>query len=134
MTVLLRGVNNSRLPRRGRRCDGSSGEKPVPLYEYECGACGHRFEKIRKYSDPPVKKCPKCKGTVRKLASAPAIQFKGAGWYITDYARKSTPGKDEKEEKDAKEKKAGEEKPAKKDEKAAPASSAKPPKKKTSED
>ena len=114
-----------------------SGVNPVPLYEYECGTCGHRFEKIRKYSDPPVKKCPKCKGTVRKLASAPAIQFKGAGWYITDYARKSTPGKDEKEEKDAKEKKEkkdGEEKPAKKDEKAAPVSSAKPPKKKPSED
>jgi len=115
--------------------------KPVPLYEYECGACGHRFEKIVKYSDPPIKKCPKCKGTVRKLASAPAIQFKGAGWYITDYARKSTPGKDEKAEKDEKEKKAGEEKkggdekPAKKDEKAAPASSStKPSKKKGSED
>ena len=101
----------------------------MPLYEYQCGACGHQFEKIRKYSDPPVKKCPKCKGTVRKLPSAPAIQFKGAGWYITDYARKSSPEKDEKE------KKPGEEKPAKdKDTKAAPASSAKPSKKKTSEE
>ena len=101
----------------------------MPLYEYQCEACGRHFEKIRKYSDPPVKKCPKCKGTVRKLPSAPAIQFKGAGWYITDYARKSSSQGEEKE----KEKKPAEEKPAK-DTKAAPASSAKPSKKKTSED
>ncbi len=64
----------------------------MPLYEYECEKCGHRFEKIRKFSDPPVKTCPRCKGTVKKLPSAPAIQFKGSGWYITDYARKSSPG------------------------------------------
>jgi putative FmdB family regulatory protein len=62
----------------------------VPIYEYECEACGHRFERIQKFSDPPVETCPNCgKGKVRKLFSSPAIQFKGTGWYITDYARKS---------------------------------------------
>jgi putative FmdB family regulatory protein len=60
----------------------------VPLYEYECES-GHRFERIQKFSDPPIDKCPTCESTVRKLLSSPAIQFKGSGWYITDYARKS---------------------------------------------
>ena len=60
----------------------------MPLYEYECAACRHRFELIQKFSDPPVEKCPACGGTVHKLQSAPAIQFKGAGFYITDYAKK----------------------------------------------
>ena len=59
----------------------------MPLYEYECDACGHRFEVIQKFSDAPVETCEKCGGTVRKLLSSPAIQFKGSGWYITDYAR-----------------------------------------------
>ena len=63
----------------------------MPLYEYECEACGKRFEKIQKYSDPLVDVCPNCgKGPVKKLLSSPAIQFKGSGWYITDYAKKST--------------------------------------------
>ena len=62
----------------------------MPLYEYECESCTNRFEKIVKYSDPPLDTCPKCgKGPVRKLFSSPAIQFKGSGWYITDYAKKS---------------------------------------------
>lgn len=61
----------------------------MPLYEYECEACGNRFEKIQKFSDPPIETCPKCEGKVRKLISSPAIQFKGSGWYITDYAKKS---------------------------------------------
>jgi len=61
---------------------------PLPLYEYECDACRHRFEVIQKFSDSPVEKCPSCGGTVHKLQSAPAIQFKGAGFYITDYAKK----------------------------------------------
>ena len=60
----------------------------MPLYEYRCRACGTRFERIRKFSDPPLSECPSCGGEVEKLLSAPAIQFKGAGWYITDYARK----------------------------------------------
>jgi len=59
----------------------------LPLYEYLCPKCG-RFELIRKFSDDPVKKCPTCGSEVQKLLSAPAIQFKGTGWYITDYARK----------------------------------------------
>jgi|SRR5262245_47188550 len=64
----------------------------MPLYEYECEACGRRFERIQKFSDPLVDVCPHCgKGPVRKLLSSPAIQFKGSGWYITDYAKKGTP-------------------------------------------
>lgn len=64
----------------------------MPLYEYQCDDCGHRFELIRKFSDPPVTDCPTCNGSVRKLLSSPAIQFKGTGWYITDYARKPSAG------------------------------------------
>jgi putative FmdB family regulatory protein len=60
----------------------------MPLYEYQCDACGHRFEKIQKFSDPLEDKCPKCGGAVHKLMSSPAIQFKGSGFYITDYAKK----------------------------------------------
>jgi len=62
----------------------------MPLYEYQCESCDQRFERIQKFTDPPPDVCPKCgKGPVRKLPSSPAIQFKGSGWYITDYARKS---------------------------------------------
>jgi len=69
----------------------------MPLYEYECAACGHRFEQIRKFSDPPVEICPNCgEAKVQKLVSSPAIQFKGTGWYITDYAKKSSGGTDTK--------------------------------------
>lgn len=64
----------------------------MPLYEYQCDDCGHRFELIRKFSDDPVRNCPSCAGRVRKLLSSPAIQFKGTGWYVTDYARKSDSG------------------------------------------
>jgi putative FmdB family regulatory protein len=63
----------------------------MPLYEYECDA-GHRFEKIQKFSDPPIDACPTCGRPVHKLMSSPAIQFKGTGWYITDYARKDGGG------------------------------------------
>jgi len=59
----------------------------MPLYEYECTKCGHRFERIVKFSDPPITKCPECKGKVEQMVSAPAIQFKGSGWYVTDYAK-----------------------------------------------
>jgi putative FmdB family regulatory protein len=59
----------------------------MPLYEYQCTKCKHRFEKIQKFSDPEVKKCPECGGKVEKLLSAPAVQFKGSGWYVTDYGR-----------------------------------------------
>ena len=61
----------------------------MPLYEYQCQKCGHRFEKIQKFSDKPIKKCPECGGRVEQVITAPAVQFKGSGWYVTDYANKS---------------------------------------------
>ena len=61
----------------------------MPLYEYQCKKCGHRFERIQRFSDPLVKKCPECGGKVEQVISAPAVQFKGSGWYVTDYAKKS---------------------------------------------
>jgi putative FmdB family regulatory protein len=63
----------------------------VPLYEYQCAQCG-RFELIQKFSDEPLRACPTCGKEVQKLLSSPAIQFKGSGWYITDYARKGKSG------------------------------------------
>ncbi|HEY7354366.1 MAG TPA: zinc ribbon domain-containing protein [Terriglobales bacterium] len=63
----------------------------MPLYEYQCKKCGHRFERIQRFSDPLVKKCPECGGKVEQLLSAPAVQFKGSGWYVTDYAKKTVP-------------------------------------------
>ncbi|MBI3406627.1 MAG: zinc ribbon domain-containing protein [Acidobacteria bacterium] len=87
----------------------------MPLYEYECAKCGKRFEKIEKVTAPVRQKCPKCGGKAERLQSAPAIQFKGSGWYVTDYAGKSggaksegkdsTDTKETKESKDTKEKK-----------------------------
>jgi putative FmdB family regulatory protein len=77
----------------------------MPLYEYECEA-GHHFEKILKFSDPPLETCPTCGKPVRKLVSSPAFHLKGTGWYITDYAKKdkdTTETKDTKEGKDTKE-------------------------------
>jgi putative FmdB family regulatory protein len=62
----------------------------MPLYEYQCEKCGHRFEKIQKFSDRMVRKCPECGGKVEQMISAPAVQFKGSGWYVTDYANKPT--------------------------------------------
>jgi putative FmdB family regulatory protein len=59
----------------------------MPLYEFQCQDCGHRFEVIQKFSDPPPSTCPKCGGAVEKLVSSPAIQFKGSGFYLTDYGR-----------------------------------------------
>lgn len=64
----------------------------MPLYEYQCGECEHRFEVIQKFSDALASTCPECGGPVTKLASSPAIQFKGTGWYVTDYARKPSGG------------------------------------------
>jgi putative FmdB family regulatory protein len=62
----------------------------LPLYEYRCRQCGHQFEKIQSFSAPEEKECPVCKGEVERLISAPAIQFKGAGWYVNDYAGKGS--------------------------------------------
>ena len=88
----------------------------MPLYEYECEVCGKRFERIHKFSDPPIAVCVHCgKSPVRKLFSSPAIQFKGSGFYITDYAKKSsseagskssTEGEGSKDSKDSKDSKA----------------------------
>jgi putative FmdB family regulatory protein len=78
----------------------------MPLYEYECKKCGHRFEKIQLYSDKMVKKCPECGGQVEQMISAPAVQFKGSGWYVTDYAKKtSSPGSSGSGESSSKDKK-----------------------------
>jgi putative FmdB family regulatory protein len=77
----------------------------MPIYEYVCTQCGKHCEVVQKVNDPPLKKCRSCGGPLKKIPSASAIQFKGNGWYITDYARKSSPetgdkskekGKDEK--------------------------------------
>jgi len=68
----------------------------LPLYEYRCLKCGTQFEKIRKFSDPPLTKCDKCGGKLELLLSPPAVQFKGSGWYVTDYARRPAPEEREK--------------------------------------
>jgi len=60
----------------------------MPNYEYLCKQCGHRFERIRKFSDKQLRKCPECGGVIEQVISAPAVQFKGSGWYVTDYAKK----------------------------------------------
>src|SRR4029077_2237114 len=112
----------------------------MPLYEYECDACGHRFEKIQKFSDPLVDTCPVCGVAVHKLMSSPAIQFKGSGFYITDYpkgdkgsapksdggrsdeagrAEKSDAGKSEKSEKSDKTEKSGASEKSEKSDKSA---------------
>jgi putative FmdB family regulatory protein len=99
----------------------------VPLYEYKCAKCGHRFENIEKVSAPNRRKCPKCKSMAKRLQSAPAIQFKGSGWYVTDYGRMTSggdakpensakPAAETKESKDTKEKSEKKE-PAKKENK-----------------
>ena len=59
----------------------------MPLYEYECFVCKTRFEKIQKVNDDPLRECPKCSGSVRRLLGVPALQFKGSGWYVTDYGK-----------------------------------------------
>jgi putative FmdB family regulatory protein len=61
----------------------------MPIYEYQCEACQARIERIQKFSDPPLATCEACGGALRKLPSSPAFQFKGSGWYITDYAKKT---------------------------------------------
>lgn len=70
----------------------------MPLYEYRCKKCGLVFEILQKPHQNPIKKCIHCKGEVEKLISPPAIQFKGTGWYITDYAQNQKPSSPEKED------------------------------------
>ena len=62
----------------------------MPLYEYQCKQCHSLTERIQKFSDPPLAVCPHCGGELEQLLSAPAVQFKGSGWYVTDYAKKSS--------------------------------------------
>lgn len=62
----------------------------MPLYEYKCIKCGHRVEKIEKVTARTTQKCPKCGGKAERMFAAPAIQFKGTGWYVTDYAGKNS--------------------------------------------
>jgi putative FmdB family regulatory protein len=64
----------------------------VPLYEYQCKKCHSLTERIQKFSDAPLTVCPHCGGEMEQLLSAPAVQFKGSGWYVTDYAKKSSQG------------------------------------------
>jgi putative FmdB family regulatory protein len=59
----------------------------MPLYEYRCTGCGQRIEVLQHFSDAPLRECPHCGGTLKKLLSAPALQFKGSGFYLTDYGR-----------------------------------------------
>jgi len=106
----------------------------MPNYEYLCKKCGHRFEQIRKFSDKQLRKCPECGGVIEQVISAPAVQFKGSGWYVTDYAKKgaasassSSSSENESSAKEAKEKKDG--KDTKKDEKPKSETSAKKHKK-----
>jgi len=73
----------------------------VPLYEYKCLECGRLMERIEKVAGPHLRRCSHCGGQVERLLGAPAIQFKGAGWYVTDYAKKSSGGDSEKPEKPA---------------------------------
>jgi putative FmdB family regulatory protein len=106
----------------------------VPLYEYECRKCKHRFEKIESVSASATKKCPKCGGKATRLPSAPAIQFKGSGWYVTDYASKgssATSGEKSEEKASASDKSEKSEKSEKSDKK--PAATKEAPKKATKE-
>ncbi len=68
----------------------------MPIYEYRCESCGERTEAIQSFDDPPLAVCPHCGGALKKLMSAPAFQFKGTGWYVTDYAGKGRKGGEEK--------------------------------------
>jgi putative FmdB family regulatory protein len=74
----------------------------MPIYEYRCLECGHQFELMQKFSDPPLEQCPSCPGTVQKLISRSAFHLKGNGWYTTDYARKSSPNGTSQTERSAK--------------------------------
>ena len=109
----------------------------MPNYEYLCKKCGHRFEQIRKFSDKQLRKCPECGGVIEQVISAPAVQFKGSGWYVTDYAKKgsgsagssSSPSESDSASKAKESKDTKETKDSKKDDKPKADSSSKKPKK-----
>jgi putative FmdB family regulatory protein len=84
----------------------------MPLHEYVCSRCGKHIEAVQKVNDPPLKVCQFCGGALKKIISAPAIQFKGNGWYVTDYAKKSSPQKEEKKKETGKDKEKGASTPA----------------------
>lgn len=85
----------------------------MPIYEYECQKCKSHIEAFQKLSDKPLTKCKKCGGRLEKEISAPAIQFKGSGWYVTDYANKATKGGKSESEPKSEKKKSKESSPAK---------------------
>ena len=91
----------------------------MPLYEYRCSDCGNSLEVIQKFSEEPLQTCPECGGQMEKLLSAPAIQFKGTGWYVTDYASKNG-GKSEGSSESKSEKKSDSKSDSSKDSKATP--------------
>lgn len=92
----------------------------MPIYEFQCLECGRRTERLQRFDDPPLAACPHCGGEVKKLISAPAVQFKGSGWYVTDYAgRDKSKGGEGKDEKADKADQADKAEAAKGDEKAA---------------
>ena len=91
----------------------------MPLYEYLCSDCGDTVEVIQKFSDEPLQTCPDCGGQMERLLSAPAIRFKGTGWYVTDYAGKNG-GKSEGDSESKTEKKSDAKGDSSKDSKTAP--------------
>lgn len=105
----------------------------MPLYEYKCAKCGHEFEKIESFSASATKKCPQCGGKAKRQISQSAVQFKGSGWYVTDYAKKTGGDSGKKEKPAASESKGeakadskGDSKPAKSGESTGPSATAKP--------
>lgn len=84
----------------------------MPIYEYECQKCGHHAEVLQKFSDPPVSRCEKCKGRMKKLISQSSFHLKGTGWYVTDYASKNSNSSVPKSEKAEKKEKAETKSPA----------------------
>ena len=93
----------------------------MPIYEYECRKCSAHVEAFQKVSDKPLTKCRKCGGKLEKKISAPAIQFKGSGWYVTDYAGKTTKGEKSESESVAETKSDKTEKTEKKNKESSPA-------------
>ena len=80
----------------------------MPIYEYRCQDCHHEFERIQKFSDPPIEVCPTCAGSVHKLISRSAFHLKGSGWYVTDYGRNGGQKSDASEQSTAETKTTGE--------------------------
>ncbi len=101
----------------------------MPIYEYECGECGCQTEILQKFSDPPITECEACNGKMRKLISQSTFHLKGTGWYVTDYASKSSSGSvaksDETSKSESKPEVKSESKPSKTDEKVSTESAAK---------